>query len=146
MLAADIKPSIADVENCTFWESHFENPQESYDDLTSFEHGWEIVADEDGIRKDKMGCAAMEAFGIKGDPTLTTLKEVASEGELKYLLENNLIKEEHVTNTPDDYKFDGAHNFLFSDGLIVVVNPQVEPQAGFDGEFAEWENIESTEA
>lgn len=34
-----------------------------YDDLTSHEHGWQIVADQDGIYYDRMGSAAERVFG-----------------------------------------------------------------------------------
>lgn len=76
---------------------------------------------------------------------MKTLKEVATEGEITYLLENNLIEERHITNLPDEYKFDKeTHYFLFSDGLIVVLNPQVEPDAGWNGEFAVWTHLTLT--
>lgn len=31
------------------WDGNEEDPQASYDSTTSFEYGWEIVADNDGI-------------------------------------------------------------------------------------------------
>lgn len=46
------------------WEENEENPQEVYDNITSFEYGWKIVADNDGIYPDKMGSAACLEFGI----------------------------------------------------------------------------------
>lgn len=46
------------------WEGNVENPQAVYDNITSFEYGWEIVADNDGMYPDKMGCAAREEFGL----------------------------------------------------------------------------------
>lgn len=46
------------------WEGNEENPQAVYDNITSFEYGWEIVADNDGIYPDKMGCAARKEFGL----------------------------------------------------------------------------------
>lgn len=46
------------------WDGNEENPQEVYDYITSFEYGWEIVADNDGIYPDEMGSAACEEFGI----------------------------------------------------------------------------------
>lgn len=72
---------------------------------------------------------------------MKTLKKVASKGEIKYLLRYKLIKRRHIREVPIRYKFDGAHNFLFEDGLIVIINPQVEPQAGFDKELFDWESI-----
>lgn len=49
----------------TDWDGNVEDPQAVYDNLTSFEYGWEIVADNDGIYPDKMGSAACLEFGIK---------------------------------------------------------------------------------
>lgn len=48
----------------TDWDGNEENPQAVYDNITSFEYGWEIVADNDGIYPNKMGCAACIEFGI----------------------------------------------------------------------------------
>ena len=47
------------------WDGNEENPQEFYDHMTSFQYGWEVVADNEGIYPDKMGCAASIEFGIK---------------------------------------------------------------------------------
>lgn len=46
------------------WEGNEKNPQEVYDNIKSYEYGWEIVADNNGIYPDKMGCAACIEFGI----------------------------------------------------------------------------------
>lgn len=46
------------------WEGNEENPQSVYDNITSYECGWEIVADNDGIYPEKMGYAARIEFGI----------------------------------------------------------------------------------
>lgn len=48
----------------TEWEGNEENPQYMYDNITSFEHGWKIVADNYGIYPDRMGNAAYMEFGI----------------------------------------------------------------------------------
>lgn len=51
------------------WEGNAENPQQEYDNcFLSFEYGWEIVADNEGVYPDKMGGAACEEF--YGKPTL----------------------------------------------------------------------------
>ena len=47
------------------WDGNEDFPQEAYDNITSFEYGWEIVADNDGIYPDKMGNAASIEFGIE---------------------------------------------------------------------------------
>lgn len=49
----------------TDWDGNEDNPQAVYDNIVSFECGWEIVADNDGIYPDKMGCAARLEFGIE---------------------------------------------------------------------------------
>lgn len=46
------------------WDGNEENPQAVYDSIISSECGWEIVADNDGIYPDKMGCAARKEFGL----------------------------------------------------------------------------------
>ena len=48
----------------TDWEGNEENPQCAYDNMASFKHGWEIVADNEGIYPGKMGNAAFMEFGI----------------------------------------------------------------------------------
>lgn len=45
------------------WE-YGTNPQALYDDITSCEYGWKIVADNEGVYHEKMGCAAHEEFNI----------------------------------------------------------------------------------
>ena len=47
------------------WDGNEENPQEMYDNITSHEYGWEIVADNDGIYPDDMGAAAKFEFNIE---------------------------------------------------------------------------------
>ncbi len=47
------------------WEGNEEDPQAVYDNITSFEYGWEVVADNYGIYPRKMGCAACIEFGIE---------------------------------------------------------------------------------
>ena len=61
-----------DLGNITFdeasgWDSQLDNPQEHYDNLTSFEFGWQIVADLDGVYPDRMGRAAEMVFGIEAE-------------------------------------------------------------------------------
>lgn len=42
--------SLKDGDNPVIdWEGNEENPQEIYDYITSFEYGWEVVADNDGV-------------------------------------------------------------------------------------------------
>ena len=44
------------------WEMPVDDPQAAYDDLTSREHGWQVVADQDGVYHDRMGAAARRVF------------------------------------------------------------------------------------
>ncbi len=54
--------------NCGGLDLEFgEDPQALYDNITSYEYGWEIVADNDGIYPNKMGGAACLEFGIDRD-------------------------------------------------------------------------------
>lgn len=46
------------------WDGNAENPQATYDNITSLKYGWEVVADNDGIYPDKMGRAAQIEFQI----------------------------------------------------------------------------------
>lgn len=51
--------------NCGGLDFEFgEDPQALYDNITSYEYGWEIVANNDGIYPNKMGGAACLEFEI----------------------------------------------------------------------------------
>ena len=45
------------------WEGNDETPMDTYNNLTSYEYGWQIVADDEGIYPDVMGAAARREFG-----------------------------------------------------------------------------------
>lgn len=45
------------------WE-YGTNPQTIYDNITSYEYGWEVIADNEGIYPEKMGNAAKIEFNI----------------------------------------------------------------------------------
>lgn len=47
------------------WEGNEENVLALYENITSFEYGWKIVADNNGIYPEKMGVAACLEFKIK---------------------------------------------------------------------------------
>ena len=47
------------------WESDLPDgytPQQLYDELTSYEYGWEIIADDAGVYPERMGAAGRTAF------------------------------------------------------------------------------------
>ena len=49
------------------WESDLPDgytPQQLYDEFTSYEYGWEIIADETSIYPHHMGVAGRMAFGL----------------------------------------------------------------------------------
>ena len=46
------------------WESNADDPQAVYNEITGYEYGWAIVADECAIDPDVMGAAAKREFGI----------------------------------------------------------------------------------
>jgi len=49
------------------WESNIPDgctPQQLYDKLTSYEYGWQIIADNDGIYPGCMGAAGRAVFGL----------------------------------------------------------------------------------
>lgn len=46
------------------WDGNVDDPQAAYDEINSFDFGFEVVADEDGIYPNKMGVAASLEFGI----------------------------------------------------------------------------------
>ena len=49
------------------WESDLPDgytPQQLYDELTSYEYGWEIIADESATYPDRMGAAGRTVFGL----------------------------------------------------------------------------------
>lgn len=64
-LKEDIKELVSGA-SVDEWEGNEDDPQASYDNIISFEYGWEIVADQDGVYPDKMGGAAtLELLGTK---------------------------------------------------------------------------------
>jgi len=49
------------------WESDLPDgytPQQLYDELTSYEYGWEIIADDAGVYPERMGAAGRMVFGL----------------------------------------------------------------------------------
>lgn len=61
-----------DLDNVTLteaktWDSHLDDPQAHYDDLTSHQIGWEIVADQSGVYPDRMGRAAEIVYRIESE-------------------------------------------------------------------------------
>lgn len=64
-LQQDLKALRDGDDPANDWEGNAEDPQAMYDNITSYEYGWEIVADNDGIYPDKMGAAARIEFNVK---------------------------------------------------------------------------------
>ena len=63
-LADDLK-ALADGANpAKEWDGNAENPQEDYDSMTSYEYGWKVVADNDGVYPDNMGAPARLELGV----------------------------------------------------------------------------------
>lgn len=49
------------------WESNLPDcctAQQIYDELTGYEYGWEIIADDAGVYPERMGAAGRAAFGL----------------------------------------------------------------------------------
>ena len=49
------------------WESDLPDdytPQQLYDELTSYEYGWQIIADDAGVYPERMGAAGRIVFGL----------------------------------------------------------------------------------
>lgn len=70
-LTNDDLPALENGDDTSTWEGASSTPQADYDNLTSYEHGWEIVA-EGGVGRRKiypgrMGRAAQEEFGVTDD-------------------------------------------------------------------------------
>lgn len=61
--------SLEDGVDPTFWDSYpFDQDksyQEAYNDLTSWDCGWEIIADETAIYPEKMGLSGRSIFKVK---------------------------------------------------------------------------------
>ena len=70
-LQQDLKALRDGDDPANDWGGNAEDPQAMlrimYDNITSYEYGWEIVADNDGIYPDKMGAAACIEFNVKGE-------------------------------------------------------------------------------
>ena len=56
---------LANGSDPSTWDGCEENPQEIYDNITSFEYGWEIIADNNGIYPEDMGAAGRKEFEIR---------------------------------------------------------------------------------
>ncbi len=63
-LLADIESLKTGDNPATDWEGNEDDPQGMYDNITSYEYGWKIVSDNDGIYPERMGAAARHEFGI----------------------------------------------------------------------------------
>lgn len=56
--------ALKNGEDPSCWDGNVDDPQAAYDEINSFDFGFEVVADEDGIYPNKMGVAASLEFGI----------------------------------------------------------------------------------
>lgn len=99
------------------WEGNEESPQEMYDNITSYEYGWEVVADNDGIYSDKMGSAATEEFNklIEKEYEIEKNYTKSKMGILYSFVKSDLTHkeqfEEEVGEDWDDFGFNGEqHN------------------------------------
>lgn len=70
LVNADL-PALEAGDDTSSWDGNIANPQAAYDELTAYEHGWEIVAEGNtGQRKlhpARMGRAAQLEFGVSDD-------------------------------------------------------------------------------
>ncbi len=66
-LQQDLKALRDGNDPANDWEGNAEDPQEIYDNITSYEYSWEVVADNDDIYPDKMGAAARIEFNVKDE-------------------------------------------------------------------------------
>lgn len=53
------------LDEARTWDSQLTDPQAHYDELTSFDLGWSIVADQNGVYSTYMGRAARIVFGVE---------------------------------------------------------------------------------
>ena len=63
-LTNDLK-ELANGSDPSTWDGCEENPQEIYDNIISFEYGWKIIADNNGIYPEDMGAAGCLEFKIR---------------------------------------------------------------------------------
>ena len=61
-----------DLDNITLseartWDSQLFQPGKAYNNITSFNFGWQVVADQDGVYPDRMGRAAQILFKIDAE-------------------------------------------------------------------------------
>ncbi len=69
---ADVQEMIQALQDGTDpvqdgWESDLPDgytPQQLYDELTSYEYGWQIIADDAGVYPERMGAAGRTVFGL----------------------------------------------------------------------------------
>jgi hypothetical protein len=65
--------------------------------------------------------------------TMKTLQDIATNGEIAHLINNDLILEKHITEEPSEVRelSDKETEVEFSDGLVVTIYDTVEPIAGW---------------
>ena len=68
---AYIESPSADLAELRRWDSLYDNPRQAYDDLTSSEYGWQVIAANPGGKRKlwpwRMGAAGTLAFAIDPD-------------------------------------------------------------------------------
>ena len=123
-LAEDLVALRAGDTPATDWDGNAEDPQAMYDNITSYEYGWEIVADNDGIYPDKMGAAAQREFNIPYDKDdfVEMIRDWQADGAPEY--DNLEIEEPKIENGKwVAYTHDGKTTYSLADdgtGNIVI--------------------------
>jgi hypothetical protein len=56
-----------DFDDIRRWERQLDSPQSHYDELASYEFGWQVIADQDGIYSDRMGRAGQILYQVEQD-------------------------------------------------------------------------------
>ena len=108
-------------DDTSSWEQQTDDPQAAYDELTSYESGWLVIADQDGVYLDRMGAAGKGAF-------LTTAMRIAemldNDGQC-WKAENGRTLDELATEADatvfHDFERD-LTRYLFPDNSAIVAS------------------------
>lgn len=96
-LKTDIKELKNGAEPEREWEGNAENPQESYDNITSYEYGWKVVDDNNGMYFEDMGSAAHTEFGYSKEQLEEMVSDFLIEHEDEYKDDPLMIDEYYIS-------------------------------------------------
>lgn len=56
---------LDNLDDAAGWEGGLDDPQAAYKSITSYQFGWQVIADQNGVYPERMGRAGRILFEIK---------------------------------------------------------------------------------